>query len=141
MDSSTFAMSRDTIYSLFKDSLELSGNDFVDIIDRYFHTDAFSKHQFDKISEAVMNQKLSDFIILFEMEINYKLSLPGKVIETNAPFISGDTLSWKLDANRFFLKDYTISADSRKPNFWAFGLTGVVVILSLLGFLLKRKPV
>ena len=88
-----------------------------------------------------MSQKLSDFISVFEMEINYKLSVPGKVIETNAPFMSGDTLSWKLDANRIFLKDYVISAESRKPNFWAFGLTGVVVILSLLGFLLKRKPV
>ena len=141
VDSSTFAMSRDTIYSLFKDSLELSGNDFVDIIDRYFHTDAFSRHHFDKIGESVMNQKLSDFISVFEMEINYKLSVPGKVIETNAPFMGGDTLSWKLDANRIFLKDYIISAESRKPNFWAFGLTGVVVILSLLGFLLKRKPV
>jgi len=75
-----------------------------------------------------------------DIEIDYKLSMPGKIIETNAPFFKNDTLSWKVDNDRFRINDYNLKAISRKPNYWAFVITSLIVAAALLGFLIRRKP-
>jgi hypothetical protein len=145
VDSATFALAKDSIFKFIKDSLDnnsnsisIFDNDFVKAFDLYFQTDAFSRNITGDVLEKLENE-IPDFTGFFNIELNYQLSLPGKIIETNAPFINGDTLTWKVDANRFFLTDYNLNALSRKPNYWAFGVTGIIIALSVLGFWVKRK--
>jgi hypothetical protein len=73
------------------------------------------------------------------MELDYGLSMPGKYIETNTPIVHSDTLSWKINADRILLKDCTLTATSRKSNYWAFAVTAVIVVFGILGLWIKRK--
>ena len=73
-----------------------------------------------------------------ESSFNYKLILPGKVIQSGNAVISGDTLTWKLTAYRFIPADYVIQAQSRKANVWAFLLTGLIILIAVGSFI--RKP-
>lgn len=143
MDSATFAREKDTVYRFIKDSRDKEGSEFPfdDLeaaLDTYFHTDAFSKNIKGEMSERMENE-LPDFMRFFGIELNYNLSMPGKIIETNAPFIEGDTLIWRVEAYRFFMKDYTLHAESRKPNYGAFVLTGILIGASVLGFWVRKK--
>ncbi len=140
VDSAFFASQKDTIYHkyLLKDSYEL--DDMDEIFNHYYKTSAFNTDEvadFDKLLE----ERLPGILFSSEIKIDYKLMLPGKVIETNAPFLRNDTLGWKLDDERFFHNCFDIKAESRKANYWAFIVTAIVVLLAMTGFLVKRKPV
>jgi hypothetical protein len=142
IDAATFAMAKDSIYKHYgnKDSLTLNlfDEDFNKVLDKYFHTNAFSVNQTNEI-DKLLEKEFPDFMKFSGMALNYKISLPGKIIETNAPFLNGDTLTWKVNDERFYFNAYELNAVSRKPNYWAFGVTGIIVALSILGFWVKRK--
>ena len=140
VDSAAFAMAKDSIYKLYHNEDTLSDiiSDFEKGFDNYFHTKAFSANTTKEIEEKFENE-FPNYAKSFGMELDYGLSLPGKIIETNAPFLSGDTLRWKVDGYRFFFNDYKLYGVSRKPNYWAFGVTGIIVLLSILGFWVKKK--
>jgi hypothetical protein len=138
VDAQAFALEKDTIYKYYGKSDTLLKGDFSQILDHHFHTNAYSdasNDEFDKLMES----EFPDFLSVSEIAFNYKLSLPGKIIETNAPFMNQDTLSWKIDSDRFYFSDYTVKASSRKPNYWAFAVTSVVIIIALFGLFVKRK--
>lgn len=140
IDSMRFFQAKDSIYSLNKDSMSNDGLANVDkLVNMYFKTTVFSNNDSDKDLDEKFKTEFPSFMEYFGTELNYQLSLPGKIVETNTPIVFGDTLSWKVDANRFFFTDYTLTATSRKPNFWAFGVTGIIVVLGLVGLWIKRK--
>jgi hypothetical protein len=141
VDSTTFARAKNEIYTLNSDSMESNGLEIEKCFDQYFKTKVFtSKGAFDEIDQKFKsNRILENFIQYYLMHLDYELSMPGKVIETSTPIIHGDTLTWKIDADRFFFKEYTLRAKSRRPNYWAFGVTGIIVVLGLMGFWVRRK--
>jgi hypothetical protein len=49
-----------------------------------------------------------------------------------------DTLTWKVEEDRFYFQDYPLKASSRKPNYWAFIVTGIIVILAVVGLMVRR---
>jgi hypothetical protein len=139
IDSTTFASAKDTIYELYKDSLNTDKFELNKALNKYFKTKAFTKIDIDEKSEEWIKKEFPDFMRYFGMDLNYILSMPGKIIETNTSIITGDTLTWKVDAYRFFFNDYTLYAKSRKPNTWAFWVTGAIIILVIASFWVKRK--
>lgn len=139
VDAAAFAMQKDSIYKYYfnEDTVDMFDKDFNKMLDQHFHTKAFTKAatgEFDKQIE----RELPDFMKYSGVELNYRMSLPGKIIGTNAPFLNQDTLSWKVDEDRFYFQDYPLNATSRKPNYWAFAVTAVVVILAVLGLWVRR---
>jgi hypothetical protein len=143
VDSTTFARAKDSIYELVKDSSEKNSNSGIDdnfskAFDKYFNTNAFTRNISAEMVKTI-EEEIPDFTRFFTAELKYMLSLPGTIIATNAPFINGDTLSWKVDAYRFFINDYNLNALSRKTNYWAFAVTGIIIVFSVLGFWVKRK--
>lgn len=142
VDSTAFALAKDSIYLRFgKDTLLPDVTDkFDSVLNTHFSTRYFT--DFNPIQgdlEKKYETEFPDYMKGFGMELDYQLTLPGKVLETNAPFMNGDTLKWKLDQYRFFFTDYTFHAASRKPNYWAFAVTAILVIFSVLTLLVKRK--
>jgi hypothetical protein len=137
IDAANFALEKDTVYKYYfsKDTVDVF-RDFNDMLDHHFHTHAFTLA--NKEFDQVLEQELPSFFKHSLEEVNYRLSLPGKIIETNAPFLNQDTLSWKVDDERFYFQDYPLNATSRKPNYWAFAVTAVVVILAVLGLWVRR---
>lgn len=67
-------------------------------------------------------------------EIRNQIELPGLILNSNADSISNTISYWIYGENRYFAKDYTLYAESRILNQWAFIASGalVVVLLSLL---------
>ncbi len=65
------------------------------------------------------------------------VSLPGVILDTNAPDVKGNTVTWKLTLDQLSLLDYSMRAESRAINVWATVVTGAVVLL-LVGLLVWR---
>ena len=119
-----------------------SDKDFqmMEKLNKFFKTTAFSPLWEGKNSPMTKfedNYK-SALIDLVEHTVSYKLVLPGKVIQSNNAVIHGDTLCWNLTGYRMIPGDYSIEAQSRKANVWAFILTGIVLV-AVGGLVLKRK--
>jgi hypothetical protein len=142
VDSASFAMAKDSIFKYYGNNdsknLNIFSDDFNKVLDKYFNTKAFTMNQSKEFEKEVENE-FPDFLNSSNVELNYRISLPGQIIETNAPIFNNDTLSWKVENDRFYFNDYKLSAVSRKPNYWAFCVTGFIVVLSVLVFWVKRK--
>lgn len=138
VDSARFAQAKDSIYRLNKDSAHF---DYFneEIFDKYFKTKAFSNNKIPKELEKKFEEQMPNFTKYFTETINYKLAVPGKIIKSNTPIIKGDTLCWKVDAERFFFTDYALEAKSRKANIWAFVVTGILILLAGISFGIKKK--
>ncbi len=142
VDSTALAQAKDSVYQRFgKDTLSLDAAlEFDTVLNAHFNTRFFTDN--DPMTEDLakkFEEEFPDYTKGFGMELSYQLTMPGKVLETDASFFNGDTLKWKLDQNRFFFTDYTLHAASRKPNYWAFAVTAILVIFSVLTLLVKRK--
>ena len=142
VDSVSFALAKDSVYLRFGQDTLLPDvvDEFDSVLNVHFHTSQFTdSNPIQGDLEDKYKAEFPDYTKGFGMELDYQLTLPGKVLETNAPFANGDTLKWKLDQYRFFFTDYTLHAASRKPNYWAFAATAILVIFSVLTLLVKRK--
>jgi len=64
---------------------------------------------------------------------NYKFTIrmPGLLLQTNSPKIEASETGWDLTYYNFFFKDYTMTAESRKVNTWAFIVAGLVLLVAL----------
>ena len=139
VDAARFTLEKDTIFKYYfdQDTVDMFKKDFSEVLDHHFHTRAFTSVSTDEFDKELENE-FPDFMKYSGLELNYRMSLPGKIIETNAPFLNQDTLSWKVDEDRFYFRDYPLTATSRKPNYWAFAVTGIVVILAVTGLMVRR---
>jgi hypothetical protein len=115
--------------------------DFVKCMDAYFKTNAFSS--LDNIKDNPLKQldrNIQDQVFkYFEKEIDYRLLLPGKILNANNGVLRGDTLVWKITAYRMVTGDFEIRARSRKANNWAFMLSGIIILGAVGMFFVKTK--
>lgn len=115
--------------------------DIEDILDNYFETKEFSLLS-KKISSSGNDMKDSIFQnrygALLE-SFDYKLCMPGELLNTNSSQISNDTLSWNLTGFKFLTQNYVIYAESRTRNIWAFIVTGLIIVGAFVSFLIKKK--
>jgi hypothetical protein len=133
-----FKMEKDTIYKYY---IKTDSSDFSDleaVFNHHFHTEAFTV---DEEFDSMLEKALGKLIWTDDLELNYMLALPGKITETNAPFVNNDTLSWKVNNERFYFTNYELKATSREPNEWAFVITGAIVLLALSTFFIRKKTV
>jgi hypothetical protein len=65
------------------------------------------------------------------------INMPWTVVRTNADSVSGNRLQWNPPSVKFLLKDYTMYAEARKVNFWAFGVSALVLFFT--GYLFWRR--
>jgi hypothetical protein len=118
---------KNTIIKCYQDSDINSNNDVYKMLDIYFKTSKFSELCEKNEHVLIELNKASEFSSYFKNEYNYKLIMPGKVIESNGVSLNGDTLSWKVNAYRFAFIDYKMAATSRTINIWACVLTGFII--------------
>lgn len=133
--------------SIFSKNMTFNKNGEMDLemdrcLDNYFKTTAFSTLWNRKESPMKKFEDGLDsleFIQYFTKNVEYKLLLPGRIIEPNNAIIHGDTLIWKLTAYRMVYSDYEITAQSRKANKWAFIVSGLIVIAAIGSQFLKLR--
>jgi hypothetical protein len=130
---------KDSIYSSKVNKLE--SFDMEKALNCFFRTNVFSELWRTESSplKKFENDFNKKFSFLFAQGFNYKLILPGKIIQPGDAIIQGDTMVWKLTSQRLVPADYVIEAQSRKANTWAFILTGIIAIIAIVSFLWKRR--
>lgn len=119
---------------------DLPDFDMEKCLNKFFKTTAFSVLWNDPDGPMKKYEKdfeEQDFVRYFKDAFNYKLVMPGKVTQPDNVAIQGDTLIWKLTSYRMIYDDYTIEAQSRKANIWAFILTGIILIIAVCSFFWK----
>jgi hypothetical protein len=125
---------------VYKQTIALVNDDFIkidpelvcDILDSFYKTTYFSK-LYNANSETLNNdfEKATTVQALIPNVISYELVLPGHILQTNAPIIATDTLIWKVDGMRLLFDDFTLTAEYRVANRWAFWVTGVLILLAV----------
>jgi hypothetical protein len=71
-----------------------------------------------------------------EESFTYFLECPGEIVGGNAVVDSNEIASWKFQGGNFFFHDYEMKLEYRMPNYWAFMVTAVVLLL-LLWFIVR----
>jgi hypothetical protein len=65
------------------------------------------------------------------------ICMDGRLLETNALVVNGDTLCWEVEAERYLANDLVMTAKSKYPNTWAYWITAIIIAIAL-GLLLYR---
>ena len=131
---------KETIYE--KEARNLDDIKMEKVLDAYFKTNAFStfwkakNSPMKRYEDELGNQ---DFANYSTQSFNYKLMMPGKVLSCENAVIKGDTLVWKLTSDRLVYDAYSLKAQSRRANAWAFILTGLVIVLAIGSLIYKPK--
>lgn len=110
-------------------------------IDAFYKTSSYSQLYSTK-KEAIEEDfdNLGSFVNTLSKVISYELIVPGQIVDSNSPIIASDTLTWKVDGIRILFDDYTLSAEYRIVNIWAFVLSGLIVVVAAFScYLLRRK--
>ncbi|MDR1091317.1 MAG: hypothetical protein LBL79_09600 [Prevotella sp.] len=109
-------------------------------MDMFYKTNSYSrlydsqKEEIDKVFDEA-----DSFINILGNVIRYELVVPGEIIESNSPMISSGILTWKIDGVRLLFDDYTLTAEYRIVNVWAFIVSGLIVVIAIFSCLLLMK--
>lgn len=115
-------------------------HDFSRFLDEQYKTKVFSElYNREGNPLKTYEDSLDDsFMDYYERSIDYNLLMPGKLLQYENAINHGDTLKFNLDAYRMTYKDYEIKATSRKTNTWAFWVTGIMVLLAIGSYFVKK---
>lgn len=99
----------------------------------FFHSDAYTTY-IDE--DSFKTNKLFD---LANISIPYRVVMPGKIIDNGNSFLEENVARFKVSGHYLIHNDYTATVTSRKTNIWAFIVTGIVLLLAIGSFIIKRK--
>ncbi len=71
-----------------------------------------------------------------------QVNMPGVILATNSKSVKGNTVEWKINAERFQFEDLVMKVESRTANVIVFVITGIVIVFAIILLLLPkfRKP-
>jgi hypothetical protein len=85
------------------------------------------------------NQKAKFLENLLTMEdFHVETELPGLITGTNSSALNGNRVTWEVFPMAFLLEEYTMVAESRVINVWAFVVSGLV-LLGLVSLLVLKS--
>ena len=104
-------------------------DDMFEVLDKHFSTGYFSSlYSGDREAIDSELEKKANIENLFEYKISYSLAMPGKLLSTNATMSEDGKPVWKVDAWRILAGDYTLAAESRTPNYWAWVIVFIIPV-------------
>lgn len=104
---------------------------------KFFHSKAYSSVLEDEQKMRESQIELDKFIGLLTLNIDYQLVMPGKIINDGGGIVGKNTISYRLSGERLIPNDYTIMAQSRATNVWAFVVTAILILLTILILFIK----
>jgi len=63
------------------------------------------------------------------------VTMPGLILDTNSEEIDGNNVTWDIEWQNFLYKDYEMWAESRIVNKWAIVITGIILLIIIIGLL------
>ncbi len=120
-----------TLDFLFNDSLDIE--DIAKLIGQELSLDSARLITFEQLAEEADLQKRYENELFVGISEDYgsKLIMPGLLIDTNADILKGDTLSWNVDIIKYLDSDFVMTAESKVTNYWAYLLSGLVIIIAI----------
>ena len=88
-----------------------------------------------EMMDALCEEKIN-IAEIFYHAIQFELTMPGRLLTSNAKVLKDDVVIWKIDGFRLLAGDYVLTAESRIINYWAFGIT-LFIMLFVLGVFIK----
>mgnify|MGYP000760245866 FL=1 len=88
-----------------------------------------------EMMDALCEEKIN-IAEVFYHAIQFELTMPGRLLTSNAKVLKDDVVIWKIDGFRLLAGDYVLTAESRIINYWAFGIT-LFIMLFVLGVFIK----
>ena len=121
------------------DNMEML-EDVTKIFSGYFHSDAYND-LFAEGSEgaAAMEEFVEQLLEVMTLRVDAQLMLPGRITHANIGIIEPQGLSYRVSGVRMIPGDYTVTAQSRATNVWAFLLTGLIMVLAIVSFRLPTR--
>jgi len=118
-------------YSHNFDSLWKSGT----VLNDYFGETIAKKYrqQFDSSMSIVEKIGLGDF-----KDYSLKIIMPGKLTGTNGFMDSSHVLLWPVKSDYFFTEPYSMWAESKITNTWAWIITGLFLVFVAAGLIIRR---
>ncbi len=97
--------------------------------------EAYSNGYFEHFEEQIDNEA----ILLDENQYCAEVQVPGLLYATNANLIDGKKAQWQFKRGNFLYKDFTLSLEYRTINYWTFIVIGVLLVILLGSFLIKKN--
>ena len=139
LDKNAYRANRDSLVSYALDHQFSFGDDIDSLFISYFG-DGVSVPAFasDRV-EQQLERGLNAFMELMSLEVDYRLVLPGKIVDVGNGVMEEDAVRYRLTGSRLIPHDYTLTATSRAVNVWAFVITFLVIILAVVSLFLSPK--
>ena len=137
--------------SVVKDSLYFINAEQIDdvpgmskictMLDNFLATDHFSKLYAENEQEMddMIEERTNTTNELYKMNIQYELALPGKIMTANTDLQNDGVLEWNVNLFKFLADDYTLTAESRVANIWAFVVTLLLVVICVCCFVMLHS--
>ena len=91
------------------------------------------KDDADTVIEKITKIMLSDF-----KGYSVRISMPGKVIDSNGFIDSSSVLLWPVRGEYFLTEPYEMYAESRVSNIWAWVVSGGFVLFVIVGLVVRK---
>lgn len=142
VDRETFLSMRDSVMnSAYQEGLEFWGGEgesnALKYLDRFFNTDVFTEtdiSEADSYSDVLWYQSIG----LDGLKVSYNLRMPGKVVDAGRGQVEDGVIQYRFGGDYLTVGDYTFTATSRCVNVWAFLLSGLILIIAVGSFFIKR---
>lgn len=112
----------------------------------FFHSDAFSAVLDNEKLKENAYKTLSDYITLTQFSVDYQLSMPGVITDSGRGIIGNNLagndqhfISYRLTGERLISGNYSITAQSRVTNVWAFTITAIVIFTAVYLYIRKKR--
>mgnify|MGYP000059859138 FL=1 len=120
-------------YSLEDADLEEVCSLFDKVCSTKYFSDLYNTNK--EMMETFCEEKIN-IAEAFYHAIQFELTMPGRLLTSNAKVQKDSLVIWKIDGFRLLADDYVLTAESRVINYWAFGIT-LFIILLILGLCIK----
>ena len=139
LDENAYQANLDSLVNYALDRHFSLGDDIDSLFKSYFGNEvsvpAFAS---DRV-EQQLERGLNAFMELMSLEVDYRLVLPGKIVDVGNGVMEEDAVRYRLTGSRLIPHDYTLTATSRAVNVWAFVITFLVIILAVVSLFLSLK--
>ena len=144
VDRETFLSLRDSMarYAWDKDVELFQGHERGAFRD-FFNTDTYfsSFEGNDEVSEeldARQEYLMNRLGAVRYLKGSYTLGMPGSIIDPGRGAVENGAVVYKFDGACLITGDYAFTATSRAANVWAFLLSGLILIIAVGSFFIKR---
>ncbi|MBS2213507.1 hypothetical protein KEM09_19005 [Carboxylicivirga mesophila] len=129
------------VLQLFKSSVD-DGPELVEICqltDQQMNATWLSEAYADGYFEHFEKQIDDEVIMLADNNYSAEIEVPGLLFATNANSIDNNSAKWSFCRGSFLYKDYILTLEYRTINYWAFIIIGVLFIILVVSFIVKRR--